>query len=352
MRNRTHFRCPDSPRPDGWQRWFAPENPVRLGVSSCLAGHSVRYDGGHKHDAAADALRPWVEWVPVCPEVEVGMGVPRPPIQLERRGAEIRLLETKSRRDHTRTMEAWARRKARALRKSPLDGFVLKSKSPSCGLRSAKVFSEDQTVQSTRGTGLFATSLVSDDPTLPVEEERSLKDHRRLQCFAERIFARNRWRSFAATEPTRASLFAFHEAHKFLLWCRDETAMRRLGRLLAEAGEAGQGCERLVSRYGDGFLAAMASPATRGGHVNVLQHAQGYLKRAISPADRQRVASAIEEYRQDRAPRETPLGLLRRFAGRREVRYLLRQIYFSPVPEEIAGPGGDWRSAGCRSPEY
>jgi len=280
------------------------------------------------------------------------MGVPRPPIQLERHGAEIRLLEVESRQDHTRAMAEWARRKIRAMRKSPLDGFVLKSKSPSCGLGSARVFAEDQAVQSTRGTGLFAACLVSNDPTLPVEEERSLQDQCLLRCFAERIFARNRWRVFAGGEPSRASFFAFHEAHKFLLWCRDEAAMRQLGRLL---GEAREDRERLVSRYRDGFLAAMSSPATRGGHVNVLQHAQGYLKRAISPADRRRVASAIHEYRQDRTPRETPLRLIRRFAQHHEVRYLLRQIYFSPFPDGIVQRQRDASGqspAGGQSPEY
>lgn len=319
--------------PGGWQRWHSPETPVRLGVSACLLGDTVRYDGRHKrHSFLTETLASWVEWVRVCPEVEVGMGVPRPPIRLVEDDGRIRLVEPATQRDHTREMARWARRRREELEALGLDGYVLKSASPSCGLGSVKVHRGDRTLHA-RGTGVFAAELQRGWPGLPAVEEGMLDGRAAREEFAERVFVRNRWRGLAgrgATSP--AALTAFHEAHKFLLWARSEEAMRRLGRLLGESPWS----RRTVARYEAGLFAVMATPASRGGHVNVLQHARGYVKQCLDPAEARRLDTAIENYRLARVPRSLPLKLLRRFARRCEARYLLGQLYFAPFPEAAA----------------
>lgn len=321
--------------PGGWQRWHSPETPVRLGVSACLLGDTVRYDGRHKrHAFLTETLAPWVEWVRVCPEVEVGMGVPRPPIRLEKDGDRIRLVEPATQRDHTREMARWARRRREELDALGLDGYVLKSASPSCGLGSVKVHRGDRTLHA-RGTGVFAAELKRGWPGLPAVEERMLDGRTAREEFAERVFVRNRWRGLAGRSATGpAALTAFHEAHKFLLWARSEEAMRRLGRLLGESPWS----RRTVARYEAGLFAVMATPASRGGHVNVLHHARGYVKQCLDPVEARRLDAAIENYRLAQAPRSLPLKLLRRFARRCEARYLLGQLYFAPFPEAVAPP--------------
>lgn len=334
--------------PGGWQRWHSSATPVRVGVSACLLGDSVRYDGRHKrHSWLTETLAPWVEWVRVCPEVEVGMGVPRPPIRLEDDDGRIRLVEPATRRDHTRQMARWARCRREELDALGLDGYVLKSASPSCGLGSVKVHQGDRTLHA-RGTGIFAAELERAWPGLPVVEERMLEGRSAREDFTERIFVRNRWRGVVALRqaperprPDRdrlgpAALTAFHEAHKFLLWAHSEERMRRLGRLLGESPWSPE----TVARYEAGLLAVMAVPVSRGGHVNVLQHARGYVKRSLDPDDARRLDSAIENYRLARGPRSLPVRLLRRFARRCEASYLLGQLYFAPFPEAVAlGPG-------------
>ena len=275
------------------------------------------------------------------------MGVPRPPIRLEEDDGRIRLVEPATRRDHTREMARWARRRREELDALGLDGYVLKSASPSCGLGSVKVHQGDRTLHA-QGTGVFAAELESTWPGLPVVEERTLEEMAAREDFAERVFVRNRWRGLVALgqaqerpRPDRdrlgpAALTAFHEAHKFLLWARSEEAMRRLGRLLGESPWSPE----TVARYEAGLVAVMAVPASRGGHVNVLQHARGHVKRSLDPDDGRRLDSAIENYRLAQGPRSLPVRLLRRFARRCEASYLLGQLYFAPFPEAVAlGPG-------------
>lgn len=352
------------PWPGGWRRWYSPDAPVRIGVSACLLGDAVRYDGGHKRDSALDrALGPWAQWVRVCPEVEAGMGVPRPPVRLEERDGGLRMVDPASGRDHTEPMTRYARRRTRALGDLELDGYVLKSRSPSCGLGSARVFrrsrSGEEWVGQSGGTGLFALELRRACPDLPLAEEGDLQTASLAKAFLETVFARNRWRALAtvaapagavfrlaaesattsasASRPVaesaarlRSRLVAFHTAHKFVVWARDEGAVRRLGRLLGGAGRLPD--DELAARYGSGFLAAMSTPATRERHVNVLQHAQGYVKRLLAPEKRRALHRAVDDYRLGRAPWSVPADLLRRCAARHRVRYLLDQLYFDSAP--------------------
>ena len=332
-----------TPWPGGWRRWYSPEAPVRIGVSSCLLGDAVRYDGGHKRDSALErALGPWAQWVRACPEVDAGMGVPRPPVRLEERGGRVRMVDPASGRDHTEAMTRSARERVQGLSGQELDGYVLKSASPSCGLGSAKVFRRDPSrggwPVETGGTGLFAVELRRACPDLPVVEERDFRSTERTSWFLEAVFARNRWRAAVASGGgVRSRLVAFHEAHKFQVWARDEDAMRRLGRLVGDAARL-PGNE-LAARYGAGFLAAMSGPATHARHVNVLQHAQGWLKRLLASDERRALSQSVEDYRLGRTPWSVPAETIRRLALRHQARYLLGQLYFDPSPRaSVAEP--------------
>lgn len=335
LRSRAASGADPAPWPGGWRRWYSPKVPVRIGVSSCLLGDAVRYDGGHKRDSALErALGPWAQWVRVCPEVEAGMGVPRPPVRLEEREGRTRMVDPASGRDRTEAMTRYARERAQALSGQELDGYVLKSASPSCGLGSVKVFrrsaNRGEWEVATGGTGLFAVELRRACPDLPVVEERGLRSAERMSWFLDAVFARNRWRAAASDRGVRSRLVAFHTAHKFLVWARDEEAMRRLGRLVGDAAPLPG--DELASRYGAGFLAAMSGSASQARHVNVLQHAQGYLKRLLASDERRALSQSMEDYRLARAPWSVPAETMRSLALRHQARYLLGQLYFDPSP--------------------
>ncbi|HUE30220.1 MAG TPA: DUF523 and DUF1722 domain-containing protein [Verrucomicrobiae bacterium] len=229
--------------------------PLRLGISACLLGQAVRYDGGHKRDPfLAETLGRFVEWVPVCPEVELGLGIPREPIRLEGDPAAPRLVAVKSRRDLTRAMARLARARAEQLARLDLVGYVLKADSPSCGMERVRVH-RDRGPARRRGTGLFARTLMERLPLLPVEEEGRLRDDALRASFIERVFAYARWKGAVAAGMTRPRLAAFHAAHEALLRAHDPGACRRLGALVANAGK--RSLRAAVADYGAGFVAAL-----------------------------------------------------------------------------------------------
>jgi len=237
--------------------------PLRLGISACLLGHEVRYDGGHKRDPfLAETLGRFVEWVPVCPEVELGLGVPREPIRLEGDPAAPRLVAASSRRDLTRAMTRLARARAAELARLDLVGYVFKKDSPSCGMERVRVHGEGGRPLR-RGTGLFARALMERLPLLPVEDEGRLHDAALRARFIERVFAYARWKGAVAAGMTRRRLAAFHAAHERLLRANHPTACRRLGALVANAGKRPP--RAVVAAYGAGFMEALrtAPPSTR-----------------------------------------------------------------------------------------
>jgi uncharacterized protein YbbK (DUF523 family) len=229
---------------------------LRVGVSACLLGHEVRWDGGHKRDRfVTDTLGRWVEWVPVCPELELGLGVPREPIRLEGDPAAPRLVAPKSGTDHTAAMLRFARARVEQLVADDLSGYVLKKDSPSCGMERVKVYDANR-VLSKSGQGLFAEVLLRRCPLLPVAEEGHLQDTRLRENFIERVFAYHRLRRFFASRWQVADLAAFHSAEKFLLLAHDPPAYRALGRLVAGAKRA-EARDRLAAAYQEGFMAAL-----------------------------------------------------------------------------------------------
>ena len=312
---------------------------LRLGVSACLLGNEVRYDGGHKrHPFLTDLLGPFVDWVPVCPEVEAGFGTPRESMRLVRDGERnddagggVRLLTVKTRRDVTLQLQGAVDARLRQLASFDLDGYVLKKDSPSCGLYRVKVFGEHG--QGTRtGRGLFAAGLADAQPLLPLEEEGRLSDPTLRETFIERIFAYRRLRDLG-TLPLRAGdLMRFHTRHKLLLLAHVPAAYARLGRLVATA--KGRVARALFDQYASGFMEALAVPATRGRHVNVLQHMAGYFDGAEADSRRE-LNATISDYGRGLVPLVVPLTLIAHHARRLHVVYLLEQVYLQPHPKEL-----------------
>ncbi|MDP2469749.1 MAG: DUF523 and DUF1722 domain-containing protein [Candidatus Palauibacterales bacterium] len=323
-RNRVRNEAPSS----------APR-PVRIGVSSCLLGQKVRYDGGHKRDRfATDVLEPFVEWVPLCPEVEIGLGIPRPTIRLERdENGEARLVMPSTGEDLTGRMAQWAEEKVDRLLELDLCGYILKKDSPSCGMERVKVYDRNG-VPARSGTGTFAEVLLRKAPYLAVEEEGRLNDARLRENFISRVFAARRWLDMQAEGFTRARLMDYHARHKFLCMARNQAGTRRLGRLLGSA--TGRDSDPLLARaYLEEFTAVMRRPPSPKGHANVLQHLAGYVSSSLDAADRGELADSIHAYRRGLLPLVVPLTLIRHHARRQERTYLLEQAYLSPHPHEL-----------------
>ena len=312
---------------------MSSEPPIRLGVSSCLLGSPVRYDGGHKRDRfVTDQLGEFVEWVPVCPEVEAGLGLPRPSMRLVRIGEALRMREIRSEADHTQRMERFSHRRARALRSLELCGYVLKKDSPSCGFQRVKVYSETG-MPKREGVGLFARALQQALPHLPVEDEGRLHDPKLRENFIERVFAYRRLRSLFAKRWTHGQVVAFHTAHKLELMAHSPAAYRTLGRLVAAVHDAPRAEFR--ERYEAGFMEALAKMASRGRNTNVLQHAAGYFKKRLDSAGRSELAAVIEDYSAGLIPLIVPITLVRHHARHFDAAYLDGQVYLQPHPKEL-----------------
>jgi len=308
------------------------DRPIRLGVSSCLLGNTVRYDGGHKRDRfVTDLLAQFVEWIPVCPEVEVGMGTPRPALRLVRDGDDVRMVEIASGRDHTREMQRYAARRVRALRGLELCGYVLKKDSPSCGMTRVKVYTEKSA--SKDGRGLFAGPLMDTYPNLPVEDEGRLNDAPLRENFIERVFAYRRLRDLFRGRWTRGQLVAFHTAHKLQLMAHAMEPYRELGRLVASIKSRPR--DEVRRQYQDGFMAALARVSSRARNTNVLQHAAGHLKQRLDSASRIELSDLIHEYRLGSVPLVVPVTLLRHHIRHLEIDYLSGQTFLEPHPKEL-----------------
>ncbi|RIL06451.1 MAG: DUF1722 domain-containing protein [Proteobacteria bacterium] len=313
--------------------WRHDDAPIRIGVSTCLLGQPVRWDGGHKRDPfLMDELGPFVEWVPVCPEVEIGMGTPRETVHLARDGEGVRLVAHKSGADWTERMHTFARRRVRELERLELCGYVLKKNSPTCGLERVPV-RNPKGMPEKNGRGVFADVLVTASPTLPVEEEGRLHDPRLRENWIERVFAYRRLRSFFAERWTLGSLVRFHTAHKLQLMAHSPRHYAELGRVVAEAKAAPRGALR--ERYEAGFMDALRHLATPRRHVNVLQHVLGHFRDRLDAADRRELAALVDDYGRGLLPLVVPITLVRHHVQRAGVDYLAGQVYLEPHPKEL-----------------
>lgn len=309
-----------------------PAAAIRVGVSTCLLGASVRFDGGHKRDAfLVETFGRHVEWVPVCPEVEAGLGVPRESMQLRRAENRVRLVTTRTSVDHTDDMRHYAARRIAALAAEDLCGYVLKKNSPSCGMERVKIYGRSGPVGS--GRGLFAEALLEAFPHLPVEEEGRLADPRLRENFVERVFAYRRLRSLFSGRWTVGAVVAFHTAHKLQLLAHSPAHHAALGRLVARAKRMPRSALR--RSYEGQFMRTLEVLSTPKRHVNVLQHILGYFRSRLDDAARRELAELFEEYRSGQLPRIVPLTMVRHYVRRFAVPYLAAQTYLDPHPKEL-----------------
>jgi len=307
--------------------------PIRIGISACLLGEKVRYDGGHKRDPyLVEILGQYVEWVPVCPEVELGLGTPRETLRLVRIGEDVRMIMTETGQDHTEGMRAFAARRVRELAKQDLCGYILKKDSPSCGMERVRVFDANG-VPAKAGRGLFAEALLKHFPNLPVEEERRLSDPRLRENFIERVFAYNRLKVLFAGRWKAGDLVRFHTAHKLLLMAHSPKAYANLGRLVAEAKKISR--NDLHDQYETEFMKALREAATTRRHTNVLMHILGYFREQLDADSRRELLALIEDYRRGLVPLIVPITLIRHNVRRFEVAYLSGQIYLEAHPKEL-----------------
>jgi uncharacterized protein YbbK (DUF523 family)/uncharacterized protein YbgA (DUF1722 family) len=316
------------------------ESPrLRVGVSACLLGEPVRYDGGHKrHSFLTDALGKHVEWVPVCPEVEVGLGVPRPPMGLVRgTDGATRMVVLDTGEDLTARMRAYAAWRARGLASLELDGYVFKSKSPSCGLSGVPVATPGVEADA-EGRGLFAETLAEALPLVPMVDERRLGRASVREDFVERLLAAARWRDFARRPARAGDLVAVHAAHKYALLARSPWHYEQLGRLVSSAGR--RRLDDLVTEYGVRFAAAYAVPATRARHTSALEHMTSFFTRALTDDERAELTTAIAEYRRGITRLADPLAVIRAHVHRLGVAYLAEQVYLTAPAIAAALRGG------------
>ena len=306
---------------------------IRVGISSCLLGATVRYDGGHKRDAwITGTLARHFEFVPVCPEVAIGLGTPRPPIRLVRSGGEVRVRGTADpSRDLTRPLRDFARATAKRLGDG-ISGYIFKRASPSCGMERVKVY-DAKGMPAGRSPGAYAGAFMAAMPLLPCEEEGRLGDAGLRENFIERVFVFDRWRKLEGSGLTPAKLVAFHTAHKFLVLAHNQAAYRRMGRLVARAGEPG--LDGLAAEYARELMAALARRATPGRHANVLEHLFGFVSRHLDAADRAEMVEVLADYRAGVLPRVVPLTLLKHHFRRHPNPYVEGQVYLDPHPKEI-----------------
>jgi uncharacterized protein YbgA (DUF1722 family)/uncharacterized protein YbbK (DUF523 family) len=309
------------------------EAPIRIGISSCLLGEHVRWDGGHKRDHfLVGTLGRYVEWVPVCPEVESGLPTPRDTLRLVGSGGRLRMVMPKTGLDHTETMVAFARKRVTELAGEDLCGYVLKKDSPSCGMERVKVY-EAQGAPSRTGRGLFAQALMERFAWLPVEEEGRLSDPRLRENFIERVFACRRLRDLFAGRWSVGGLVRFHTAHKLVLLAHSPQAYQALGRLVAGASALTRAGVR--ERYERGFMGALAVMATPSRHANVLHHMLGHFRGRLDEASRRDLLAVVEDYRQGLVPLVVPVTLIGHYVRKCGIDYLAGQVYLSPHPKEL-----------------
>ncbi len=307
---------------------------LKLGVSACLLGERVRYDGQHKLDPfITHTLGRYAEFVPVCPEVECGLPVPREAMRLVGEPEHPRLVTQKTGRDLTDQMCKWIEQRLAELAREDLHGFIFKSKSPSSGMERVKLYNKEGAVVGMT-SGVFAAAFMRRFPLLPVEDEGRLHDPALRENFLERVFTLKRYRDTLRVRPKLVALMKFHEEHKFLIQSHHVEAARAMGRLLAEADR--RDTASLQQEYEAALLKALKAQATPRKHANVLQHMMGFLRPHLTADDKRELDGLIAEMREGVLPLMVPLTLIRHYARKYSINYLLSQVYLNPHPLEVA----------------
>ena len=308
--------------------------PIRLGVARCLLGDHVRYDGGHKFDPfVVHDLGRFVEFTPVCPEVECGMPVPREAIRLVGDPAAPRLKGRESGHDHTQRMQDWGRARLDALADQGLCGYVFKSRSPSSGMQRIKVYPEDGGQPQPNGVGIWARMFMERFPLLPVEDDGRLHDHRLRENFVTRIFVFKRWRDMLERGRTVGGLVDFHTRHKLLILAHDEAVYRRMGPLVAAARSVP--LDDLLATYLESLTKALSHKTTAAKNVNVLMHCLGYFKQQLGPDEKREMLDLLAAYKAGHVPLIVPATLMNHYVRKYGQDYLASQVYLNPHPVEL-----------------
>jgi uncharacterized protein YbgA (DUF1722 family)/uncharacterized protein YbbK (DUF523 family) len=309
------------------------ENRMRIGLSTCLLGENVRFDGGHKRDRfVTDTLGQFLEFVPVCPEMECGLGVPRESMRLVGKPESPRLVTNRTKIDHTERMITWARKRVQELEKEDLCGFIFKSRSPSSGMERVRVYNE-KGIPEKKGVGMFARIFMEHFPLLPVEEDGRLHDIRLRENFIERIFALKRWRDLLDENRNRGRLVAFHTQHKLLILSHSQKHSRILGKLVAAAKSISP--KQLYPQYQALFMEALKLKTTVKKNINVLQHMMGYFKKQLSADEKHELLETFDQYREGYIPLIVPLTLIKHYVRKYDQPYLNQQVYLNPHPVEL-----------------
>ncbi len=310
------------------------ETIIRVGISSCLLGEEVRFDKGHKRDSyIMGTLSETFDFVPVCPEMGIGMGTPREPIRLVGEPGRPNAVGVHTKDlDVTDALEEYASQTARSLQAEGISGYILKRGSPSCGMERVKIYNP-KGMPSQSGSGIYARVLMEAMPLLPVEEEGRLGDSVLRENFIQRVFVFSRWQRTAANGLTPAKLVDFHTRHKLILMAHSQAAYKRLGQLVAQAGTLP--LAELADAYVSELMTTLKRRSTREGHANVLMHLMGYLKRSIDREDKTELIETIDAYRIGQVPLVVPMTLLNHHFRRHPDPYVDGQHYLEPHPKEL-----------------
>ena len=309
------------------------EQNFKIGISSCLLGNEVRWNSGHKMDRyLTRTLGQFVDYVPVCPEVEAGFGVPRESMRLVGDPENPRLITFKTKTDNTDQMLRWARRRVEKLEKEDLHGFIFKSDSPSSGMIRVKVYTE-KGMPVKKGVGMFARAYMDHFPLIPVEDDGRLHDPAIRENFIERIFTLKRWRESIVGAPKMATLIDFHTRNKLLFLSHSQKHYRLMGKLVAEGKKLP--LKELLDRYVHLMMDALALKTTTKKNINVLQHLMGYFKKQLSGDEKQELLEVFEQYRQEFVPLVVPITLINHFVRKYDQQYLKMQTYLNPHPVEL-----------------
>ncbi|OYQ08611.1 hypothetical protein B7L09_22355 [Pseudomonas mandelii] len=311
-----------------------PATLPKIAISACLMGAEVRFNGGHKESRLCSrTLTDYFEFVPVCPEVAIGLGIPREPIRLIGDPEHPEAVGTINRETNvTAPLAEYGQKMAAEL--DDICGYIFMQKSPSCGLERVKVYQANGSPVDGGGRGIFAQAFCALHPDLPVEEDGRLNDPVLRENFLTRVFAYSAWQQLLREGVTRRGLTDFHSRYKYLLMAHNPVQYKTLGNLLGNMGQTDPA--ELGPRYFSELMAALKKCATRRTHTNVLQHISGYLKQVISPEDKQEMQTVIGQYRHGIVPLVVPLTLLKHHFRQHPDRYIAQQVYLQPHPENLS----------------
>ncbi|MEH6592292.1 MAG: DUF523 and DUF1722 domain-containing protein [Halioglobus sp.] len=304
-----------------------------IGISSCLLGERVRFDSGHKnHSYITETLSDYFEFRPFCPEVAIGLGIPREPIRLvvSEPGGPVHCVGTKNPdMDVTEPLQKVAREQFDWI--AGLDGYIFKKDSPSCGMERVKVYTN--AMPERNGIGIYTAEILQKFPHLPVEEEGRLGDPGLRENFIKRVFLYKRWCQLLGSKPTRNDMVSFHARHKLIYMSHNQNKTRELGRMVAAIGDTS--IESFCEQYIEAVTELLRKPANRKNHANVLKHIQGYLKRDLESDDRMELEETIEQYRKGYLPLIVPVTLLRHYFRKHSDDYINQSWYMQPHPREL-----------------